>query len=220
MAIIGANWVTLRDNGIRAVDLTPTATGPLCVPAVNLDDNLDAPHLSMGSAAIQATVPIVAAVSSAGILPYAEVVSSISAKSAGPEMRANIDDFLETTEAALQVVGGAQRGKAVMILSPADPPAPMRHTVYCLVDGDADHRSIEQAIFEMVDRVATYAPGYRLRQDVQFEVFGPDHPLYIPETGKFIGTRVTALLEADTDIVISAAKATADRLAETAQAPT
>ena len=216
VAIIGANWVTLRDNGIRVVDLTPTATGPLCVPAVNLDDNVDAPYLSMGSAAVQATVPVVAAVSSAGIVSYAEVVTSISAKSAPPEARANIDEFLETTTTALQVVGGAQRGKTVMILSPADPPVPMRNTVYCLVEGDTDQRTIEGAILEMVGRVAVYAPGYRLKQGVQFEVFGPDDPLFIPETGKFVGTRVTVLLEANDDIMTSAAMATAERLIETA----
>ena len=146
--------------------------------------------------AAQATVPIVAAVSSTAIVCYAEAVSSIAAKSAEPETRANIDEFIETTATALQVAGGAQRGKAVLILSPADPPVPMRNTVYCLVEGDTDHRSIEQAILDVVDQVAAYTPGYRLKQDVQFEVFGPDQPLHIPETGRFIGTRVTVLLEA------------------------
>jgi acetaldehyde dehydrogenase len=145
----------------------------------------------------QAAIPIVAAVGEVGIVSYAEVVSSVPAKSAGPETRAKIDDLIETTATALRVAGGAQRGKAVIILNPADPPAPIRNTVYCLVEGDADHRSIEQAILDIVDRVAVYVPGHRLKQGVQFELFGPDHPLYIPETGKFIGTRVTVLLETD-----------------------
>jgi acetaldehyde dehydrogenase len=202
----------LRDNGIRTIDLTAAPVGPPCVPAVNLDDHLDAPHLSMITGVAQATVPIVAAVGTAGIVSYAETVSSIAAKSAGPETRANIDELIETTATALRVAGGAQRGKAVLILSPADPPAPMRNTVYCLVEGDADHRSIEEAILDMVDRVAAYAPGYRLKQGVQFEVFGPEDPLYIPETGKFVGTRVMVLLEVHDDIMISAAKATAERL--------
>jgi len=192
---------------------------PLCVPSVNLDAFLDAPQLSMGTSAAQATVPIVAAIGKAGTVSYAEVVTSISASSVGPDMRANIDDFLETTETALQVVGGAQRGKAVMILSPVDS-ALMRNTVYCLVEGDTDHRSIESAILEMVEQVAAYAPDYRLKQGVQFEVFGPDQPLHIPETGKFIGTRVTVLLETGADIITSAAKATAERLTEKAGAPT
>jgi acetaldehyde dehydrogenase len=167
----------------------------------------------MVTGAGQATVPIVAAVGRAGILTYAEIVASISAKSATPEARTNIDEFIETTATALRVVGGAQRGKAVLILSPADPPVPMRNTVYCLVEGDADHREIEEGILDMVGRVAAYAPGYRLKQGVQFEVFGPEGPLHIPETGKFVGTRVTVLLEVDVDILTCAAKAAAERLA-------
>jgi|SRR5271166_5209660 len=220
-----ANWAALRDTGIRMLDLTPASIGPFCVPVVNLDDHLAAPNLNMVTCGGQATVPIVAAVGKTGIVSYAEIVSSISSKSAGPGTRANIDEFIETTATALQVVGGAQRGKAVMILNPADPPVLMRNTVYCLVEGDPEHRSIEAAIVEMVDQVAAYVPGYRLKQDVQFEVFDPDRPLHIPETGKFIGTRVTVLLEVtgaahylpayagNLDIMTSAAKATAERLA-------
>lgn len=230
------NWEALRNTGIRIVDLTPASIGPFCVPAVNLDEHLDAPRLNMVTCGGQATVPIVAAVGKAGIVSYAEAVSSISAKSAGPETRANIDEFIETTATALRVIGGAQRGKAVMILNPADPPVPMRNTVYCLVDGDVDHHAIEEAIVGMVDRVAAYVPGYRLKRDVQFEFFDNNHPLYIPETGKFTGTRVTVMLEVagsahylpdyagNLDIMTSAAKATADRIAlhaaETARATT
>jgi len=220
-----ANWAALRDTGIRMLDLTPAAIGPFCVPVVNLDDHLDEPNLNMVTCGGQATVPIVAAVGKAGVVSYAEIVSSISAKSAGPGTRANIDEFIETTATALRVVGGAQRGKAVMILNPADPPVLMRNTVYCLVDGDVDHDAIEEAILEMVDQVAAYVPGYRLKQDVQFEVFGHDDPLCIPETGKFTGTRVAVMLEVagaahylpayagNLDIMTSAAKATAERIA-------
>ena len=118
------------------LDLTPASIGPFCVPVVNLEEHLDAPNLNMVTCGGQATVPIVAAVAQAGIVSYAEIVSSISAKSAGPGTRANIDEFTETTSTALQVVGGAQRGKAVMIINPADPPVMMRNTVYCLVDGE------------------------------------------------------------------------------------
>jgi len=220
-----ANWAALRDTGIRMLDLTPASIGPFCVPVVNLDDHLDAPNLNMVTCGGQATVPIVAAVGKSGIVSYAEIVSSISAKSAGPGTRANIDEFIETTATAVRVIGGAQRGKSVMILNPADPPVLMRNTVYCLVDGDVDHGAIEADILDMVGQVAAYVPGYRLKQDVQFEVYGHNDPLYIPETGKFTGTRVTVMLEVagaghylpayagNLDIMTSAAKATAERLA-------
>ncbi len=229
-----ANWAALRDKGIRMIDLTPASIGPFCVPVVNLDDHLDAPNLNMVTCGGQATVPIVAAVAKSGIVSYAEIVSSISARSAGPGTRASIDEFVETTATALQVVGGARRGKAVIVLNPADPPVLMRNTVYCLVDGDVDHRAIEADILDMIDRVCAYVPGYRLKQGVQFQVFDHHHPLYLPETGKFIGTRVTVLLEVagsahylpayagNLDIMTSAAKASAERIAlhETARART
>lgn len=219
-----ANWAALCDSGIPLLDLTPNSSGPFCVPAVNLDDHLDAPYVNLVTCGGQAAIPIVAAVATAGIVSYAEVVSSISAKSAGPGIRAGVDEFIETTAAAIRVVGGAQRGKAVLILNPADPPVPARNTVYCLVDGEPDHHRIEREIHDMVGRVAAYAPGYRLKQDVQFQVFDHEHPLYIPETGKFTGTRVTVLLEGAGDIVTSAAKAAAERIAahhnETAGAAT
>ena len=220
-----ANWAALRETGVRVLDLTPAAIGPYCVPVVNLDDHLDAPNLNMVTCGGQATVPIVAAVAQVGIVSYAEIVSAISSKSAGPGTRANLDEFTETTAAALQEVGGAQRGRAVMILNPADPPVLMRNTVHCLVDGDADHSKIECAIETIVARVKEYVPGYTLKQQVQFETFGSDNPLYIPETGKFTGTKVTALLEVagaadylpayagNLDIMTSAAKATAERIA-------
>ncbi len=219
------NWAKLVDTGVRMLDLTPASIGPFCVPAVNLDEHLEAPTLNMVTCGGQATVPIVAAVAQAGIVSYAEIVSSISAKSAGPGTRANIDEFVETTSTALQVVGGAQRGKTVMILNPADPPVLMRNTVYCLVDGDCDHRRIESDVLAMVERVNSYVPGYRIKQRIQFETFAADHPLCIPEIGKFTGTRVTVLLEVagaadylpayagNLDIMTSAAKATAERIA-------
>lgn len=219
-----ANWAKLRDTGVRVLDLTPAAVGPYCVPVVNLGDHLDAPNLNMVTCGGQATVPIVAAVAEAGIVSYAEIVSSISAKSAGPGTRASIDEFTETTAAALRTVGGAERARALIILNPADPPVFMRNTVYCLVDGDADHAAIETSVEAMAEKVRTYVPGYKLKQRVQFERFTADDPLFIPETGKFVGTRVTVLLEVtgaahylpayagNLDIMTSAAKATAERI--------
>lgn len=219
------NWAKLHETGRRVIDLTPAAIGPYCVPVVNLADHLDARNLNMVTCGGQATVPIVAAISGVGIVSYAEIVSAISAKSAGPGTRASIDEFTETTSAALRTVGGAQRGRAIIILNPADPPVMMRNTVYCLVDGDVDHDAVETSILEMVRRVQEYVPGYRLKQRVQFDTITAEDPLFIPETGKFVGTRVTVLLEVagaahylpeyagNLDIMTSAAKATGERIA-------
>ncbi|HUO37821.1 MAG TPA: acetaldehyde dehydrogenase (acetylating), partial [Mycobacterium sp.] len=189
------HWEMLRDKDVRVVDLTPAAIGPFCVPVVNLEDHIDAPNLNMVTCGGQATVPIVAAVNQSAPVCYAEIVSSISSRSAGPGTRANIDEFTETTATALKVVGGAQRSKAVIILNPADPPILMRNTVYCLIEGDCDHAAIDASIAAMVAQVQRYVPGYQLKQPAQFQTFDSDNPLHIPETGKFIGTKVIAMLQ-------------------------
>ncbi len=219
------HWEVLRHTGVRVLDLTPAAIGPFCVPVVNLDDHIDAPNLNMVTCGGQATVPIVAAVGSSALVSYAEIVSSISSRSAGPGTRANVDEFTETTATALKVVGGAQRSKAVIILNPADPPILMRNTVYCLIEGDCDHAAVEASVTAMVKQVQRYVPGYKLKQPVQFQTFGTDNALHIPETGKFIGTKVTAMLQVtgaadylppyagNLDIMTSAALATAERIA-------
>ncbi|MDN3354336.1 acetaldehyde dehydrogenase (acetylating) [Actinomadura sp. DC4] len=164
-----ANARALAPYGKRLVDLTPAALGPFVVPAVNLDRHLDAPDLNMVTCGGQATIPVVAAVARVTPVPYAEIVASIAAKSAGPGTRANIDEFTETTSAAIESVGGAGRGKAIIILNPAEPPLIMRDTVYCLVDaaGPGVHEEIERAVGRMVAEVASYVPGYRLKQPVQ-----------------------------------------------------
>lgn len=219
------NWHLIKDRDIRMIDLTPAAIGPYVVPVVNLDAELDQPNLNMVSCGGQATVPIVAAVSSVSAVSYAEIVSSIASRSAGPGTRANIDEFTETTAKALEVVGGATRGKAVIVLNPAEPPLLMRNTVYCLIEEDDDAR-VEAAVEEMVEQVRQYVPGYRLKQRVQFEHFTIEDPLHIPESGKFWGTRVSVFLEVtgaahylpayagNLDIMTSAALATAERIAQ------
>ena len=164
-----ANAPRYEEAGVQAVDLTPAAVGPYVVPLVNLDQHAGAPNLNMTSCGGQATIPIVSAVRSVTEVHYAEIVASISARSAGPGTRANIDEFTKTTARALELVGGAKRGKAIIILNPAEPPVLMRNTVYCAIDADADRDAVERAIIEMVQRVAEYVPGYRLKAEPQFD---------------------------------------------------
>lgn len=216
--------VLIRD-GKQVIDLTPAAIGPYTIPPVNLDANLDAPNVNMVTCGGQATIPIVAAVNRVSPVRYGEIVASISSKSAGPGTRANIDEFTETTAAAIEKVGGAKRGKAIIILNPADPPLIMRDTVYCLCD-DADQNAIRKSIEDMVAEVQSYVPGYRLKQAVQFEHIGSNKPLRIPEMGgEFTGLKVTVFLEVEgaahylpayagnLDIMTSAALRAAERLA-------
>jgi acetaldehyde dehydrogenase len=162
------------EAGITAVDLTPAAVGPYVCPPVNLEFNLDAPNVNLITCGGQATAPIVAAVSSVVPVEYAEIVASIASKSAGPGTRANIDEFTETTAAALQAVGGAQRGKAIIILNPVEPPMIMRNTVFCSVPAEAaEPGELQEAVLEsihrMVARVGEYVPGYTLKAEPQFD---------------------------------------------------
>jgi acetaldehyde dehydrogenase len=162
-----ANAALLEGSGRRLVDLTPAAIGPFVIPPVNLGEHLDAPNINMVTCGGQATIPIVSAVSRVTPVPYAEIVASVSSRSAGPGTRANIDEFTETTAQAIEQVGGATRGKAIIILNPAEPPLIMRDTVFCLI-GEADHEAVRSSIEQMVAEVATYVPGYRQVQEVQF----------------------------------------------------
>jgi len=174
-----ANAEALRPYGKRLVDLTPAAIGPYVVPAVNLEAHLDHDNVNMVTCGGQATIPVVTAVSQVTPVAYAEIVASIASKSAGPGTRANIDEFTETTSAAIEAVGGAARGKAIIILNPAEPPLIMRDTVFCLVGDDARGIAdrIRDSVATMVADVATYVSGYRLKQDVQITEVPADQPL-------------------------------------------
>jgi acetaldehyde dehydrogenase len=207
----------LRAHARTVIDLTPAALGPYVVPPVNLDKHLGAPNLNMVTCGGQATVPIVAAVSAVTPVAYGEIVASIASRSAGAGTRANIDEFTETTARAIEVVGGAERGKAIIVLNPAEPPLLMRDTIYCLCpDPAADTGAIATSVTDMVASVQRYVPGYRLAQPVQFderdgqllvsvflEVSGAGH--YLPA---YAG---------NLDIMTSAALRTAERLAEVSQ---
>jgi acetaldehyde dehydrogenase len=155
--------------GIQAVDLTPAAIGPLVCPPVNLVEHLTAPNLSMITCGGQATIPIVHAVSRVVPVRYAEIVASVASRSAGPGTRANIDEFTDTTASAVEKVGGAQRGKAIIVLNPAEPPVVMRDTVFCAIPAGADRDAITASVVSMVADVARYVPGYVLRADPQFD---------------------------------------------------
>jgi acetaldehyde dehydrogenase len=157
------------EAGIQVVDLTPAAVGPLVCPPVNLREHLGAPNVNMITCGGQATIPLVRAVSSVTPVPYAEIVASISSRSAGPGTRANIDEFTTTTARAIESVGGAERGKAVIILNPVEPPMIMRDTVFCAIAADADTGAITASVTAMVAEVARYVPGYALRADPQFD---------------------------------------------------
>jgi len=210
---------------IRVIDLTPAAIGPYCVPVVNLEEHLDASNVNMVTCGGQATIPVVAAVASVAKVHYAEIVASIASKSAGPGTRANIDEFTETTSKAIEVIGGAKKGKAIIVLNPAEPPLLMRDTVYVLSE-IVDTAKVEAAIEKMVAQVNAYVPGYRLKQRVQFETFDEQNPLNISGVGKMTGLKTSVFLQVEgaahylpayagnLDIMTSAALATGEKLAE------
>ena len=157
------------EAGIRAIDLTPAAVGPAVIPPANLREHLDAPNVNMITCGGQATIPIVYAVSRVVEVPYAEIVASVASVSAGPGTRANIDEFTKTTSKGVEVIGGAKRGKAIIILNPAEPPMIMRDTIFCAIPEDADRDAIAQSIRDVVAEVQTYVPGYRMLNEPQFD---------------------------------------------------
>jgi acetaldehyde dehydrogenase len=225
-----SNAGRLLPFGKRLVDLTPAAIGPYVVPCVNLDEHLGAADVNMVTCGGQATIPVVAAVSSVVPVHYAEIVASISSRSAGPGTRANIDEFTETTASALQAVGGAARGKAIIVLNPAEPPMIMRDTVQVIVDrlDEGTKEFVVDAIRDRIAAVAEYVPGYRLKQTVQFSNEGTELDGLLDEVhrgGEY--TRVTVFLEVEgaahylpayagnLDIMTSAALRVAERMVAT-----
>jgi len=220
-----ANNAVLQKDGKKVIDLTPAAIGPFTIPAINGEASLDAPNVNMVTCGGQATIPMVHAVRRAtDRVIWGEIVASIASKSAGPGTRANIDEFTETTSKAIEVLGGAERGKAVIILNPAEPPLIMRDTVFTLSQGGS-RAAIEESVLAMVDAVRAYVPGYRLKQKVQFEEIGNNAPVRIPGIGLSTGLKTTIMLEVEgaahylpayagnLDIMTSAALVSADRWA-------
>ncbi len=226
-----ANAARLAPYGKRLVDLTPAAIGPFVVPAVNLDEHAAAPNVNMVTCGGQATIPIVAAISRVVPVPYAEIVASIASRSAGPGTRANIDEFTETTSHAIESVGGAIRGKAIIILNPAEPPLIMRDTVFALVadPGGSHAEAIRDSIRQMVTAVAAYVPGYRLKQQVQITPVPADQPVHTLAGDTPVTHQVSVFLEVEgaahylpayagnLDIMTSAAVRVAEQIAADAQ---
>lgn len=215
----------LRGGGKQVIDLTPAAVGPFVVPPVNIDAHMGAGNMNMVTCGGQATIPMVHAVGRASArLVYGEIVASVASRSAGPGTRANIDEFTATTARAIETVGGAERGKAIIILNPAEPPVIMRDTVITLSQG-GDREDIRASVEEMVAAVQSYVPGYRLKQEVQFEEIRDNAPANIPGIGLATGLRTTIFLEIEgaghylpsyagnLDIMTSAALRTAERWA-------
>lgn len=215
----------LQGDGKLVVDLTPAALGPFTVPPVNAAVDPSVRNINMVTCGGQATIPIVAAVSRVTPVHYAEIVASVSSRSAGPGTRANIDEFTRTTAKAIEQVGGAGRGRAIIILNPAEPPMIMRDTIFTLTD-IVDEEKVRASIEDMIAKVQSYVPGYRLKQEVQFERFGSNRPLKIPGYGEFEGLKTSVFLEVEgagdylpkysgnLDIMTAAAKAAGEGLAQ------
>ena len=220
------NWsIVQKYPDKKIIDLTPAAVGPFLVPPVNFDTTQDVQNVNMVTCGGQATIPMVAAVNRVAKVHYGEIIASIASKSAGPGTRANIDEFTETTARAIEKVGGAERGKALIILNPADPPIVMRDTIFTLSE-NGDQEAIRESIKEMVAEVQKYVPGYSLHQEIQFEEIPKEEAVYIEGLGHRHGLKTTVLLQVvgaghylpeyagNLDIMTSAAMATGDKLAQ------
>lgn len=202
----------LNELGVQMIDLTPAAIGPFCVPPVNLNDLLDAgelPNVNMVTCGGQATIPMVAAISRVQTVEYAEIIATVSTKSVGPGTRKNIDEFTRTTAGAIEKVGKAKQGKAIIIINPAEPPLIMRDTVHCLVEGEPDQEKITQSVHDMMAEVQKYVPGYTLVNGPIFDGNRVSIFLQVEGLGDYLPKYAGNL-----DIMTAAAARTAEMFAE------
>nr|WP_293387868.1 acetaldehyde dehydrogenase (acetylating) [Nevskia sp.] len=206
-----SNSDKLTALGVMMIDLTPAAIGPLCVPPVNLAEHAakGAMNLNMISCAGQATIPIVRAVSRVQGVSYAEIIASVASKSIGPGTRANLDEFTYTTSNAIEVVGGARKGKALVVVNPAEPPMMMRNTIYCLTDDKPDEAAIRESVQQMIGEVQKYVPGYRLVNGPVFDGNKVAVFMEVKGLGDYLPTYAGNL-----DIMTAAATRTAEMFAE------
>jgi len=208
------NNTKLADHGVTVIDLTPAAIGPFCVPPVNLEAHLEAdePNVNMVTCGGQATIPIIAAISQVQPVAYGEIVATIASKSAGPGTRKNIDEFTRTTASAIESVGKAKKGKAIIVLNPAEPPLMMRDTVHCLTEDEPDQAAITQSILRMIEKVQAYVPGYRLKNGPVFDGNRVSVFLEVAGLGDYLPTYAGNL-----DIMTASALRTAEMLAQKMQ---
>ena len=201
----------LQEKGVMVIDLTPAAIGPFCVPPVNLSDHVGKQEMNVNMVTCggQATIPMVAAVSQVQSVDYAEIIATVSSKSAGPGTRKNIDEFTRTTAGAVAEIGSAKQGKAIIILNPAEPPIMMRDTIHCLTEGEPDQAAITQSVHQMISEVQKYVPGYRLKNGPVFDDKRVSIYLEVEGLGDYLPTYAGNL-----DIMTAAALRTAEMFAE------
>jgi len=201
----------LNDQGVILIDLTPAAVGPFCIPPVNLSQHTSAleMNVNMVTCGGQATIPMVAAVSQVQPVAYGEIVATVSSRSIGPGTRKNIDEFTRTTAAAVAEVGGAKRGKAIIVINPAEPPLIMRDTVHCLVESEPDRDAITASVHQMIAQVQQYVPGYRLVNGPVFDGKRVSIFLEVEGLGDFLPKYAGNL-----DIMTAAGLRTAEMFAE------
>lgn len=210
----------LRDRGVFVIDLTPAALGPFCIPSVNLQERLAGgdTNLNMVTCGGQATIPMVAAVSRVQAVSYAEIVATVASKSAGPGTRQNIDEFTRTTARAVEKLGGAREGKAIIILNPAEPPMVMRDTIHCLTEEEPKQSEIEASIHAMVKDVQRYVPGYQLKNGPVFDDRRVTVFMEVEGLGDYL-PKYSGNLDIMTAAALQTAEAVAERMLSSGRQP-